>query len=191
MIRFTAIRLVEIAALLLLMSFVIYALIGLMPGDPIDLMRSADPRVSAADVARLKAVYGLDRPLIERYFAWLGQALAGRTRLFAAVRRAGLGGAAAAARQLAVADGVELRAGAAAGAGARDRRGAAAGFAARRRDQPVLLRRHLDADLLAGAGADPGFRRRARLAAGERHRDRRGSAMPATGCATSYCRWRR
>ncbi len=38
------------------------------------------------------------------------------------------------------------------------------------RDQPVLLCRRLDADLLARARADPGLRRRARLAAGERHR---------------------
>lgn len=29
--------------LVALMSFVCYALIGLMPGDPIDLMLSADP----------------------------------------------------------------------------------------------------------------------------------------------------
>ena len=63
MIRFTAIRLIEIAVLLALMSFVIYALIGLMPGDPIDLMRSADPRMSAEDVTRLKELYGVDRPL--------------------------------------------------------------------------------------------------------------------------------
>ena len=48
MIRFTAIRLVEIAAMLVLMSFVIYGLIGLMPGDPIDLMMSADPHLTAA-----------------------------------------------------------------------------------------------------------------------------------------------
>lgn len=87
MIRFAAIRLVEIAALLALMSFVIYALIGLMPGDPIDLMRSADPRMTAEDVARLKAVYGVDQPLIARYLAWAGQALEGElgySRLFAA-----------------------------------------------------------------------------------------------------------
>ncbi|HEV8030144.1 MAG TPA: ABC transporter permease [Stellaceae bacterium] len=84
--RFTAIRLVEIAAMLVLMSFVIYALIGLMPGDPIDLMRSADPRMSAVDVARLKLAYGLDRPLLERYLAWAREALAGDlgySRLFA------------------------------------------------------------------------------------------------------------
>jgi peptide/nickel transport system permease protein len=87
MIRYTAIRLVEILAMLLLMSFVVYALIGLMPGDPIDLMRSSDPRMSAADAARLKALYGLDQPLLWRYAAWAREALAGDlgySRLFAA-----------------------------------------------------------------------------------------------------------
>lgn len=87
MIRYAAIRLVEIAVLLALLSFVIYALIGLMPGDPIDLMRSADPRMSADDVARLKTLYGVDRPLAARYLAWAGQALGGElgySRLFAA-----------------------------------------------------------------------------------------------------------
>jgi peptide/nickel transport system permease protein len=86
MIRFTAIRLGEIAAMLVLMSFVIYALIGLMPGDPIDLMRQADPRMSAADVARLKALYGIDQPLLARYLSWARLALAGDlgySRLFA------------------------------------------------------------------------------------------------------------
>jgi peptide/nickel transport system permease protein len=77
MIRFAAIRLVEIAAMLGLMSFVIYGLIGLMPGDPIDLMRSSDPRTSAVDVTRLKAAYGVDRPLVDRYLAWAGAALVG------------------------------------------------------------------------------------------------------------------
>jgi peptide/nickel transport system permease protein len=87
MIRFAAIRLVEIIALLALLSFVIYALIGLMPGDPIDLLRNGDPHMTAADVAQLKAVYGLDRPLVARYLAWARQALAGNlgySRLFAA-----------------------------------------------------------------------------------------------------------
>ena len=87
MIRFTALRLVDIAVVLALMSFAIYALIGLMPGDPIDLMRQADPRMTAADVARLKAAYGVDQPLVARYLAWAGQALGGDlgySRLFAA-----------------------------------------------------------------------------------------------------------
>jgi peptide/nickel transport system permease protein len=87
MIRFAAIRLIEIAAVLVLLSFAIYGLIGLMPGDPIDLMRSADPHTTAADVAHLKAIYGLDRPLFARYLAWASAALSGNlgySRLFAA-----------------------------------------------------------------------------------------------------------
>ena len=87
MIRFTAIRLVEIAAMLVLMSFVIYALIGLMPGDPIDLMMGADPHLTSADLARLKQLYGVDRPLFERYLAWAHAALSGDlgySRLFSA-----------------------------------------------------------------------------------------------------------
>lgn len=72
---------------LALMSVAIYGLIGLMPGDPIDLALSADPRLTAQDVARLRALYGLDEPWLQRYLAWAGQALQGEfgySRLFAA-----------------------------------------------------------------------------------------------------------
>ena len=77
MIRFLFIRLAQVLVVLAIMSFVVYALIGLMPGDPIDLMITADPHLTAADAARLKALYGLDRPLGERYLAWAGAALSG------------------------------------------------------------------------------------------------------------------
>lgn len=77
MTRWLAGRIGEIAAVLLLMSAVVFALIGLMPGDPIDLLAAGDPNMRPADAARLRALYGLDRPLHERYFAWLGKALSG------------------------------------------------------------------------------------------------------------------
>jgi peptide/nickel transport system permease protein len=77
MTRFILRRLAETLLVLLAMSVVIYGLIGLMPGDPIDLMITANPKLTPEDVARLKAVYGVDRPLIERYTAWLGSALSG------------------------------------------------------------------------------------------------------------------
>ena len=83
---FVLTRLCQSVLVLLMMSFVIYILLGLMPGDPIDLMIGADPNVTAADIARLKALQGLDQPLLERYVAWLGNALAGDfgySRLFA------------------------------------------------------------------------------------------------------------
>jgi peptide/nickel transport system permease protein len=75
--RFLLQRLAETLLVLLVMSFVIYGLIGLMPGDPIDLMLTADPKLTPADVARLKALQGLDQPLIDRYLAWLAAALQG------------------------------------------------------------------------------------------------------------------
>lgn len=70
-------RLAGALVVLLVMSVVIYGLIGLMPGDPIDLMVSADPSLTAADAARLKALHGLDRPLLARWWAWLAAALSG------------------------------------------------------------------------------------------------------------------
>jgi len=77
MIRFMAGRLMQMATILLLMSLLVYVLIGLMPGDPIDLMISANPDLTPADAERLKALHGLDRPLLERYWLWLSLALGG------------------------------------------------------------------------------------------------------------------
>lgn len=77
MTRYLAVRAVEIVVTLALMSLVVYLLIGLMPGDPIDLMIAGDPRMTSEDAARLRALYGLDKPLIERYLAWAGEALHG------------------------------------------------------------------------------------------------------------------
>jgi len=75
--RYIVGRLVESLIVLLIMSVVIYALIGLMPGDPIDIMVQSDPHLTPEDAARLKALYGLDKPLLERYANWLGAALSG------------------------------------------------------------------------------------------------------------------
>ncbi|MBM3648970.1 MAG: ABC transporter permease [Alphaproteobacteria bacterium] len=77
MTRYLASRAVQATITLVLMSFVVYLLIGLMPGDPIDLMIAADPNMTSEDAARLRALYGLDRPLVERYLAWAAQALQG------------------------------------------------------------------------------------------------------------------
>lgn len=79
-------RLLQSAAVLLAMSFVVYGLMGLMPGDPIDLMIAGDPRLTPEDAVRLKALYGLDRPWVERWMHWLGGFLRGElgySRLYA------------------------------------------------------------------------------------------------------------
>ena len=75
--RYLASRAVQTVVTLALMSFVVYLLIGLMPGDPIDMMISGDPKMTSEDAARLRALYGVDKPLLDRYLAWAGQALQG------------------------------------------------------------------------------------------------------------------
>ena len=77
MLRFISERLIQSAVVLAVMSFVIFGLIGLMPGDPVDLMISADPDLTSADVAKLREIYGLDRPVAERYGSWLLSVLQG------------------------------------------------------------------------------------------------------------------
>ena len=65
------------ALVLVVMSFAVYSLIGLMPGDPVDLLITADPKITPEDAARLRELYGLDQPIIERYGNWLSAALRG------------------------------------------------------------------------------------------------------------------
>jgi len=77
MMRFLLSRLFQVLAVLAVMSFVIYALIGLMPGDPIDLMISGNPKISSEDAARLRALQGLDQPLLDRYINWFVSAING------------------------------------------------------------------------------------------------------------------
>lgn len=77
MARFLIDRLLQSLLVLLVVSFFVYLLIGLMPGDPIDLMIQSNPNLTPADAERLRALYGLDQPIIARYGNWLSAALAG------------------------------------------------------------------------------------------------------------------
>ncbi len=64
-------------AVIVIMSYAIYGLMGLMPGDPIDLMITSDPNMTTEGAARLRTLYGLDRPITERYLHWLEGAVTG------------------------------------------------------------------------------------------------------------------
>ncbi len=77
MTRFLLQRLVQSIVVIAVMSFVIYGLLGLMPGDPIDLMITSNPEMTSEDAARLRSIYGLDRPILERYGAWANAAVQG------------------------------------------------------------------------------------------------------------------
>ncbi len=86
MIRLLVARLFQIALTLAALSAAMFLLIGLMPGDPIDLAIAGDPRLTPEDAARMRALHGLDQPLLARYAAWAQALLAGQfghSRLFA------------------------------------------------------------------------------------------------------------
>ncbi len=69
--RYIAARVIQGLFILAVMSFVIFALIALMPGDPIEVMIASNPELTAADAVRLRTLHGLDLPLMERYGNWL------------------------------------------------------------------------------------------------------------------------
>jgi peptide/nickel transport system permease protein len=77
MIRFLATRSLGALITLLVKSFIIFALIGLMPGDPLDMLSQANPDATPEDIANLRRIYGVDQPLFLRYWSWLGQAVQG------------------------------------------------------------------------------------------------------------------
>jgi peptide/nickel transport system permease protein len=86
MTRLLATRLAQIALTLAILSLCAFALIALMPGDPIDVAIAGDPRLTSEDAARMRALHGLDRPFAERYVAWASGLLRGEfgySRLFA------------------------------------------------------------------------------------------------------------
>ncbi len=68
-------RILQMIVALLGVSIVVFALIHLVPGDPVRVALGTRFDQDLYDMLRERA--GLDRPIIEQYFAWLGNALTG------------------------------------------------------------------------------------------------------------------
>ncbi|MGB3416449.1 MAG: ABC transporter permease [Mesorhizobium sp.] len=63
------IRLLTMAVTLFGVAMIVFVLIRVAPGDPIAMM--LPPGATEADIERLKALYGLDKSLVEQFFIWL------------------------------------------------------------------------------------------------------------------------
>ncbi len=75
MIGFTLRRLVLLLPVFFVVSLVVFFIIHLVPGDPIDnLLRAGSSPEQRLQIA---AKYGLDRSLVEQYFTWMGRLLSG------------------------------------------------------------------------------------------------------------------
>src|SRR6186713_2513802 len=63
------IRLLTMAVTLFGVAVVVFVVIRIAPGDPISMM--LPPGASQADIDRLRALYGLDKSLLQQFFIWL------------------------------------------------------------------------------------------------------------------------
>lgn len=70
-------RLIQTGIVIFVLSFVSFYLMNLMPGDPVDIMISSNPKITSADIQRLKGIYGLDKPIHSRYWHWLTDTFSG------------------------------------------------------------------------------------------------------------------
>ncbi len=52
-------------------TIISFGMMHLAPGEPSVVGQEFNPKVSAQDIERLRAYYGLDKPLYEQYWAWL------------------------------------------------------------------------------------------------------------------------
>lgn len=86
MLRFTFSRILESVPLLLLLSFLVFTLFKLVPGDYLTEME-LDPTISRERVEQLRQDYGLDTTLVNQYGLWVGQVLRGNFGYSFAQRR--------------------------------------------------------------------------------------------------------
>ncbi len=74
MLRFFLKRAVAIIPLVLLVSLICFALMQATPGGPVGVLTD-NPMVGPEDVARIRANFGFDRPVIVQYGLWLKRVL--------------------------------------------------------------------------------------------------------------------
>ncbi|MBR7651705.1 ABC transporter permease [Ochrobactrum oryzae] len=77
MLRYCLHRLLIGLGMLLALTILIFVLLQLTPGDPIDAYINPNVAMTQTEMDALRAQLGLDRPLPVQYLAWLGQAVQG------------------------------------------------------------------------------------------------------------------
>ncbi len=75
MLVFAIRRLFQAIPILLGVSLVVFGLVHIVPGNPIDMLMP--PEASPEVIAQMKAAFGFDKPLYVQYFLWLFRALQG------------------------------------------------------------------------------------------------------------------
>lgn len=76
MFKYVLKRLLYAIPVFLGITFVVYVLINLAPGGPLSILASSG-EMSLSDLEAMKISLGLDKPIIVRYFMWLGDLFRG------------------------------------------------------------------------------------------------------------------
>jgi peptide/nickel transport system permease protein len=74
--RYVIRRLIGIPPLLIGITLIVFAIVHLTPGSPVDDLR-LNPEIKESDVIAIKKTLGIDRPLHEQYLGWVGQLVRG------------------------------------------------------------------------------------------------------------------
>ena len=75
MLRYVLTRLILLVPVLLGISLIVFLIMVFIPGDP--AIAILQGYATAENVAKLRTELGLDRPMVEQYFNWLGNLLSG------------------------------------------------------------------------------------------------------------------
>ena len=75
MLLFALRRLLQAVPILLGVSLVVFGLVHIVPGNPIDMLMP--PEASPEVIAQMKAAFGFDKPLHIQYLLWLRNAMIG------------------------------------------------------------------------------------------------------------------
>ncbi len=74
--RYVVRQLLQRIPLIVGITLVVFALVHLTPGSPIDELR-LNPDIKPADLASLEKTLGIDKPLPEQYLTWISQVVRG------------------------------------------------------------------------------------------------------------------
>jgi len=77
MLKYSLSRFAQAVLVVCVMSFLLFVIIGLMPGDPLEAMFDGNPSMTPALMVQMRELYGVDQPLVSRYGNWVVAALHG------------------------------------------------------------------------------------------------------------------
>jgi peptide/nickel transport system permease protein len=75
MLRYIGKRLLHLIPVLLIITIIVFSIIELMPGDPVNAYLGIGSDTTVEQQARIRELLGLDQGPVVRYFKWLGRVL--------------------------------------------------------------------------------------------------------------------